>query len=93
MNFKKVLKILGKIMILEGILMVAPLIVTFLYNESFINKLAFIIPILILVVGGYLLQLLKHKWPFLNACIFSDSSISEMLFSNTFPQTYLVFTP
>ena len=61
MNFKKVLKILGKIMILEGVLMIAPFLVTLFYKESLINKIAFIIPIAILVVGGYLLQLLKPK--------------------------------
>ncbi len=61
MDLKKILKILGKIMILEGVLMLAPLLVTFFYKESFINKLAFIIPILVLVSIGFLLQLLKPK--------------------------------
>ena len=61
MNFKKILRILGKIMILEGILMIAPLIVSFCYKESFKHILAFIIPIVILLSGGYLLQLLKPK--------------------------------
>ena len=61
MDLKKILKILGKIMILEGVLMLAPLLVSFLYKESFINILAFIIPIVILILGGFLLQLLKPK--------------------------------
>lgn len=61
MNLKKLLKILGKIMILEGVLMLAPLIVTFAYRESLTNKLAFLIPIAVLVVVGYLLQFLKPK--------------------------------
>ena len=61
MNYKKIGKILGKIMILEGVLMIAPLIVSFIYKEDFKHILAFIIPIIILVGGGFLLQLLKPK--------------------------------
>jgi trk system potassium uptake protein TrkH len=61
MNIKKILKILGKIMILEGILMIAPLVVSILYKEKFINILAFIVPISILVSIGLLLQILKPK--------------------------------
>ena len=61
MNMKVIGKIIGKIMILEGILMCFPLIVSFIYLESYIYKLAFIIPIAILLIGGYLLQLLKPK--------------------------------
>ena len=33
MNYKNLAKILGKIMILEGFLMFAPLLVSFLYRE------------------------------------------------------------
>lgn len=65
MNIKKLLIILGKIMILEGILMLVPLIVSFIYKESFVNKLAFFIPILALLSIGFLLQLLKPKRNFL----------------------------
>lgn len=61
MNLKKILRILGKIMILEGALMLAPLIVTFAYKESLTHKLAFLIPIIVLVSIGFLLQLLKPK--------------------------------
>ena len=61
MNYKKLGQILGKIMILEGILMVAPLIVSFVYQESLLYKLSFIIPISILVTIGFLLQLPKPK--------------------------------
>lgn len=57
MNFRKLGKILGKIMILESILMIAPLIVSFIYREPFINKLAFIAPIVILATIGFLLQI------------------------------------
>ena len=61
MNYTKILRILGKIMILEGVLMCAPLIVTFCYKETLINKLAFIIPILILFTFGFILKSLKSK--------------------------------
>ena len=61
MNYKKLGKILGKIMILEGILMLAPLVVSLIYRESFINILAFLIPIVLLVGIGFLLQILKPK--------------------------------
>ena len=80
MNYKLLGKILGKIMILEGILMVAPLIVSFVYKEfqkstvvshgiggvgaeygGIKYVLAFLIPIVILVVVGFLLQIPKPK--------------------------------
>lgn len=59
MDYKKIGKILGKIMITEAILMLAPLIVSFIYKEAFINKIAFIIPIIALIVIGFLLQIPK----------------------------------
>lgn len=61
MNYKVLGKILGKIMVLEGILMLAPLIVSFIYRESLTNKLAFIIPIAALTAIGILLQLPKPQ--------------------------------
>lgn len=61
MNYKKVGQILGKIMILESILMIAPLIVSFIYQEEFKYKLGFIIPIAILLLLGFLLQIPKPK--------------------------------
>ncbi len=48
-------------MITEGILMFIPLILTFIYNENFSHKLGFIVPIILLLSLGYLLQLLKPK--------------------------------
>ena len=57
MNYKKLGKILGKIMILEGVLMIAPLAVSLIYKESFINVLAFIVPIILLCGIGFLLQI------------------------------------
>ena len=61
MNYKKLGKILGKIMILEGFLMLAPLAVSLIYKENFINVLAFLIPIAILTLCGFLLQIPKPK--------------------------------
>ncbi len=61
MEYKKLGKILGKIMILEGALMLAPLAVALIYKESFIHILAFLIPIVLLAALGLLLQIPKPK--------------------------------
>ena len=61
MNYKKLGKILGKIMILEAILMIAPLAVTFIYKEGIKNVIAFLIPILALTLIGLSLQIPKHN--------------------------------
>ena len=64
MSLKKIGKILGKIMILEGILMILPLIVSIVYQEYNNNikyLLAFIIPIVLLLGIGILLQRLKQE--------------------------------
>lgn len=61
MNYIKLGKILGKIMILEGILMLAPLAVSLIYQESLTHILAFLIPIGAAVLIGFLLQLPKPK--------------------------------
>ena len=61
MNYKQFGKILGKIMILEAILMIAPLVVGLIYKESFIHILAFLIPIIILAAIGFLLQIPKPE--------------------------------
>lgn len=61
MNYSKLGRILGKIMILEGILMLAPLVVSFIYKESLIHKLAFFIPIVLVTLIGGLLQIPKMK--------------------------------
>ena len=61
MNYKKLGKILGKIMILEGILMLAPLAVSLIYGEPFSHSLAFLIPIVILAALGLLLQAPKPE--------------------------------
>ncbi len=59
MDLKKLGRILGKIMILEGILMLAPLTVSLIYKEGLKNILAFLIPITALVALGFLMQLPK----------------------------------
>lgn len=59
MNLKLLGKIIGKIMVLEGILMCFPLIVSLLYQEEVRYTLSFIIPIVGLIGGGFLLQLLQ----------------------------------
>ena len=59
MNYKKLGQILGKIMILESILMLFPLIVSFIYKEGNLHVLSFLIPILILLGIGCLLQIPK----------------------------------
>lgn len=61
MNYKLLGKILGKIMILEGILMLAPLLVSIIYKEGFINTLAFLVPIVSLFAIGGVLQIPKPK--------------------------------
>lgn len=61
MNYKKLGKILGKIMILESILILAPLAVAVIYNESIRNILSFVIPIIALAAIGFLLQIPKPK--------------------------------
>ncbi len=61
MNFIKLGKILGKIMILESILMLAPLAVAIIYKEGMTNILAFAVPIVILTLIGLLLQIPKPK--------------------------------
>ena len=61
MNYKALGRILGKIMILEGGLMLAPLIVGLIYREPIMNIVGFIIPIVALVGIGFLLQIPKPK--------------------------------
>ena len=61
MNYRKLGKILGKIMVLEALLMLAPLAVAIIYKEGVRNVLAFIVPIILLVGTGVLMQLPKTK--------------------------------
>ena len=57
MNYQKLGKILGKIMILEGVLMLAPFAVSLIYREGLRHALAFAVPVLLLVALGAVLQL------------------------------------
>ncbi len=61
MNYKLLGKILGKIMILEGILMLAPMFISLIYNEGIKNVLAYLIPICALAILGFLIQRLKPE--------------------------------
>ena len=61
MNYKKLGKILGKIMVLEGALMLAPLLVSIIYKENLRNILAFLIPSASVAGLGLLLQIPKPK--------------------------------
>lgn len=61
MAYKKLGRILGKIMIFEAILMLAPLIICFIYKESFLHITAFLVPIVALTVIGFLLQIMKPE--------------------------------
>ena len=61
MNYKKLGKILGKIMVLEAILMLAPLAVALIYKESAKNIVAFAVPIALLLGLGILMQLPRVK--------------------------------
>ena len=57
MNIKTIFHSLGKLLYVEAILMILPLIVSFIYKES--TYLSFLIPIGILAIGGFLLSLIK----------------------------------
>ena len=61
MNYKKLGGILGKIMILEGVLMLFPLLVALIYRESLIHIFSYVIPIGALAIIGMLLQFPKPK--------------------------------
>lgn len=54
MNYKMVLYIIGRILLVEASLLVLPLVVGLLYQEN--TTFAFLIPILLLVTVGYLLS-------------------------------------
>lgn len=61
MNYRKLGRLLGKIMILESILMLAPLLVSLVYGEDARHRLAFVIPMIALAGLGALLQLPRPK--------------------------------
>ena len=61
MNFSIIRNILGKIMVLMSFLMCLPLIVCICYQETYMNYIAFIIPVVLLQVIGGLFNLKKAK--------------------------------
>ena len=61
MNYRLLGRILGKIMILESVLMLAPLAISIIYDEGWQNIFAFLIPIFALAITGLLLQIPKPK--------------------------------
>lgn len=61
MNYRKLGTILGKIMLLEAVLMLAPLAVSLIYREARLYQLAYILPIAGLSTGGAALQRIKPK--------------------------------
>lgn len=61
MNYKMIVKIVGKIMVLMALLMLLPLLVSIIYQEDIKYKLAFLIPIVALLGIGSLLSFRKLK--------------------------------
>ena len=61
MNFPKLGVIIGKIMILEGLLMLIPLAVSFIYRETIMHHMAFLVPAILLILIGVLLKGLKTE--------------------------------
>ena len=64
MNLKLISKMLGKIMILEGLLMIFPLIVSIVYQEYQVSiwfPLSYVIPIVLLICFGSYFQIFKSE--------------------------------
>ena len=59
MNYKMVFGILGKVLVLEGVLMLLPMLVGILYDEQ--TLFAFLIPILALFAVGVPLSVMKSR--------------------------------
>ena len=59
MNYKAVLSIVGKCMVITACFMLLPLIIGFIYNEN--SWLSFVVPIIALVALGLPLAMLKSK--------------------------------
>ena len=59
MNYKAVLSILGKTMLIEAVLLMFPTLVGVIYQEN--NFISFLIPILCLIAVGAPLTFLKDK--------------------------------
>ena len=62
MNYKMVLSILGRVLVLEAVLLLCPMLIGIIYSEEFIGLLsAYLIPAGILALIGIPLSLLKSK--------------------------------
>ena len=59
MNYKVVFSILGKTMLIEALLLVVPMLVGVIYQET--NYISFLIPILALMLIGFPLSNIKSK--------------------------------
>ncbi len=61
MNFAIIRNILGKIMMLLGCLLILPLFICLIYQESWLNYVAFLVPMALLFALGFLCNLKKAK--------------------------------
>lgn len=61
MNYTAIRRLIGRILMLIALLMILPLAVSLIYREGIRHALAFIIPILLLLLIGFLLRLSKNK--------------------------------
>lgn len=61
MNYKMVINIIGKIMVLLALLMILPMIVSIIYSEGIRNILSFLVPIIVFAGLGVLLSYNKKK--------------------------------
>ena len=63
MNYAVIKNLIGKIMIFVGILMVLPVIVALIYQESIRNIISFLIPLGVMIALGALCNIRKPKDP------------------------------
>ncbi len=61
MNFAIIRNILGKIMMLLGCLLILPLLICVIYQEKWINYVAFLVPMALLFTVGFLFNIKKAK--------------------------------
>lgn len=61
MNYKMISRVLGRLLLLEALLLVVPLIVSFIYREPWINSQAFLITIGLLLVTSFTLMSPKSE--------------------------------
>ena len=61
MKLKIVFNIVGKILLLEAAMLFLPLLVSLIYNEPLMNKISFLITIVLWVLIGILMNIKKAK--------------------------------